>query len=150
MPPSSLIVFIRLLGTLLSALPLGVLDLGLDAQVEAASWEDDNEHPSADTALQSIFSSVDKRTQRKLQEIMSPAYLDLLLRLTQQYPQLLSDVLCLLMILNISWPTLKHQVFNTLLLYNGGGIAHQIYREYVRQSPLGCEKNLMGINNLFC
>ncbi|KAG1853116.1 hypothetical protein F4604DRAFT_2044608 [Suillus subluteus] len=43
------------------------------------------------------------------------------------------------------WPTRNDKILSTLLLYGGGGLVHEIYRKYVRNSPLGKDENMSSL-----
>ena len=39
-----------------------------------------------------------------------------------------------------TWPSSREQIFNIVLATTGGGLVREVYRELVRQSPLGKEE----------
>lgn len=75
----------------------------------------------------------------------SQDHLNSLLKPAQQHPELLSELVSMLLSLNLAWPSRKEKVLTTLLLYGGGGLVREIYREYVRATPLGRDENLSSL-----
>ncbi|KIK27397.1 hypothetical protein PISMIDRAFT_93249 [Pisolithus microcarpus 441] len=154
LPLPSLTVYIQLLRALLSALPVHAFDPPLPDST-TPTWEEDgdDEHVAGDTTVSYSAQSLpvlDARTRKRLQTLPSGPHLNTLLKLTHQHPQLLPDMVALLVALHIVWPTAKDEVLGTLLLYGGGGLVREIYRDQVRPTPLGRDENIdtiKGTNN---
>ncbi|KAG1807345.1 uncharacterized protein BJ212DRAFT_1213533, partial [Suillus subaureus] len=68
--------------------------------------------------------------------IPSPSHLNALLKAAQHDRGALPDLVSWHVNLCTVWPTRKDKILSTLLLYGGGGLVHEIYRDYVRNSPL--------------
>ncbi|KAF9234160.1 HECT-domain-containing protein [Melanogaster broomeanus] len=139
LPLSSLRAYLQLVSGLLSALPTHALEppLPQNSQTQPASWADDSDSDSerpAHVIVVSSFTSrpvlpvLDARTQKRLQILPSPTHLNSLLKVAQQHRDLLPDL-----------------VLGTLLLYGGGGFVREIYRDYVRVTPLGRDEHLSSL-----
>jgi len=157
LPLSSLSVYIQFLAALLSALPIHAFDpLRSDSKAELTSWDADSDadedDPTPGAAVPQLgLPILDAKTRKKLQTLPSPSHLHTLLKLTQQHRRLLPDVVVFLVSLNIMWPATKDKVLSTLILYGGGGLVREIFRDQVRATPLGRNENmaaLMGTINL--
>lgn len=150
LPVLSLKVYLQLLSALLNVLPPHALEppLAQDSQT-TASWADDSdsdsEHPGNVLNARSPLPVLDSRTRKRLQTLPSPTHLNSLLKLAQQHPTLLLDLVSMILSLNIVWPSRKDKVLTTLLLYGGGGLVREIYRGYVRTTPLGRDENLSSL-----
>ncbi|KAI6123405.1 HECT-domain-containing protein [Pisolithus croceorrhizus] len=149
LPLPTLTAYIQLLRALLSALPVHALDPPLPDS-KSPTWEEDSdvddEHvPGGPAIPRAALPVLDARTRKKLQTLPSGAHLNTLLKLTHQHPQLLPDMVALLVTLHIVWPTAKDEVLGTLLLYGGGGLVREIYRDQVRPTPLGRDDNIVTI-----
>lgn len=154
LPLPSLAAYIQLLRALLSALPVHALDPPFpDSKAQSLSWEDDSDRDDDDNGhvpgglvvSHSVLPVLDARTRKKLQTLPSSSHLNTLLKLTRQHHQLLPDIVALLMALNIVWPAAKDKVLGTLLLYGGGGLVREIYRDEVRPTPLGRDENIVTV-----
>ncbi|KAG2040580.1 hypothetical protein BDR03DRAFT_857756, partial [Suillus americanus] len=78
--------------------------------------------------------------------IPSPSHLNALLNAAQHDRGALPDlVVSWLVNLRTVWPTRKDKILSTLLLYGGGGLVHEIHRDYVRNSPLGKDENMSSL-----
>ncbi|KAI6097077.1 HECT-domain-containing protein [Pisolithus sp. B1] len=135
-PPSivTIATYIQLLRALLSSLPAGTLDPPLPDPKLPSLGDDRNAH--------AVLPVLDMRTRRGLQALPSSPHLSVLLNHARQHPQLLPDVVGLLMALNIVWPTAKDNIFETLLRHGGGGMVHEIYRDQLHSTSLGSDENI--------
>ncbi|KAF8428416.1 HECT-domain-containing protein [Boletus edulis BED1] len=151
LPVSSLKAYLQLLSALLNGLPPHALEppMPRDSQTPLTSWADDgdsdSERPAAIIALRSALPALDARTRKRLQTLPSPTHLNSLLKPAQQHPELLSELVSMLFSLILVWPSRKDKILTTLLSYGGGGLVREIYREYVRTTPLGRDENLSSL-----
>ncbi|KAG1720932.1 HECT-domain-containing protein [Suillus lakei] len=134
LPLSSLKTYLQLMTASLSVLPVHALDLpsASDARAPAMSWADDGDSES-------------EQPQKRLQILPSPTHLNALLKAAQHDRGALPDLVSWLVNLCTVWPTRKDKVLGTLLLYGGGGLVREIYRDYVRNSPLGKDENMSSL-----
>ena len=147
LPPSSLAIYIQFITALFSALPLHVLG-SVPSEAGSTSWDEESD-TEEDRPPESGAVVLDAKAQKKLE--MFPSHLMTLLKITHQHRRLLPDMVIFLVSLNIAWPAMKDKVLGALLLYGGGGLVREIFREQVRVTPLGRTDNmvtLMGTSNL--
>lgn len=155
LPVSSLKAYLQLLSALFDVLPPHALEppLPQDSQTPPTSWADDSEsdseHSANIIASRSALPLLDPRTRKRLQLLPSPTHINSLLNCAQQHLELLSDLVSMLLRLNLVWPSRKDKVLTTLLLYGGGGLVREIYREYVRTTPLGRDENLSSLMGMY-
>lgn len=153
LPVSSLKAYFQLLSALLNVLPPHALEppLPQDSQTPT-SWADDSdsdsERPIDIIASRSALPPLDSRTRKRLQTLPSSSHLNSLLKRAQNHPELLSDLVSMLFSLDLVWPSRKDKVLTTLLLYGGGGLVREVYREYVRATPLGRDENISSLTGM--
>ncbi|PCH39963.1 HECT-domain-containing protein [Wolfiporia cocos MD-104 SS10] len=83
---------------------------------------------------------LDKRTRTRLQTYPSPQHLTVLLAAARQASQPILIAFC--STLTTIWASRKDKVLTALVAYNGGGIIRELYRLYIRSSPLGQDDQL--------
>jgi ubiquitin-protein ligase E3 C len=140
----------------LSVLPVHALDPPSDIRFPNSSWADDSDSESQEPQVTVVtsFSQVprlpplDARTQKRLQTLPSPTHLNALLKAAQHDRGALPDLVAWLVSLWTIWPTRRDKILSTLLLYGGGGLVREIWRDYVRSSPLGKEENMSSLMGL--
>ncbi|KAG1858820.1 HECT-domain-containing protein [Suillus subluteus] len=155
MPLSSLKTYLQLMTASLSILPVHALDppSASDTRAPAMSWADDGDSESEQPQVTVVTSfaptprlpPLDARTQKRLQTLPSPSHLNALLKAVQHDRGALPDLVSWLVNLYTVWPTRKDKILSTLLLYGGGGLVREIYRDYVRNSPLGKDENMTSL-----
>ncbi|KAG0694768.1 HECT-domain-containing protein [Suillus ampliporus] len=155
LPLSSLKTYLQLMTASLSILPVHALDIPStsDARAPAMSWGDDGDSDSEQPQVTVVSSfeplprlpPLDTRTQKRLQILPSPMHLNALLKAAQHDRGALPDLVSWLISLCNIWPTRKDKILTTLLLYGGGGLVREIYRDYVRSSPLGKDENMASL-----
>jgi ubiquitin-protein ligase E3 C len=124
-----------------------------DTRAPAMSWDDDGDSESEQPQVTVVTSFVptptlsplDARTQKRLQTLPSPSHLNALLKAVQHDRGALPDLVSWLVNLYTVWPIRKDKILSTLLLYGGGGLVREIYRDYVRNSPLGRDENMSSL-----
>ncbi|KAG2038220.1 hypothetical protein BDR03DRAFT_999556 [Suillus americanus] len=155
LPLSSLKTYLQLMTASLSILPVHALDppSPSDTRAPAMSWADDGDSESEQPQVVVVTSfaptprlpPLDARTQKRLQTLPSPSHLNALLKAAQHDRGALPDLVLWLVNLYTVWPTRKDKILSTLLLYGGGGLVREIYRDYVRNSPLGKDENMSSL-----
>ena len=143
----SLEAYLRLLTTLLNALPARALDppapdssawqpLGDDSDLEL----DADGQPDNQDAIVNI--PIDPRTRKRLQSLPSPSHLSALLRRTWDTPAIIGFVVALIAV----WPSRKEEIMAALLAERGAGPVYvaQIYHTYIRDSAIGEDGNYNG------
>lgn len=159
LPTPALDTFLRLQAFLMNSLPVHALD-PRDAKsrskkgVPSSEWHDDSD---SDSELDGIrveavasfpeappappLPKVEPRTRKKLDAITSPKDLGALLTTSMRHPQTLPSLVTFFFALTSVWPSQKDKVLSTVVVCTGGGLVRQLYREYVRTSPLGRDEN---------
>jgi len=140
----------------LNVLPVHALDPPSDVRRPNMSWADDSDSESQEPQVTIVASflqvqrppQLDARTQKRLQTLPSPTHLNALLKAVQQHRGALPDLVAWLVSLWTIWPTRRDKILSALLLYGGGGLVREIYRDYVRSSPLGKDENMSSLMGL--
>ncbi|OAX36693.1 HECT-domain-containing protein [Rhizopogon vinicolor AM-OR11-026] len=153
LPLPSLKAYLQLMTASLSVLPVHALDPPSDVRPPNSFWADDSDSETHEPQVTVVasFSQVqrlpqlDARTQKRLQTLPSPTHLNALLKAAQQHRDALPDLVAWLVSLWTIWPTRRDKILSTLLLYGGGGLVREIWRDYVRSSPLGKEGNMSSL-----
>jgi ubiquitin-protein ligase E3 C len=88
-----------------------------------APWVDDSDsdsgHPTAIIASRPPLPPLDSRTRKRLQILPSPTHINMLLKLAQQHPEILSDLVSMLLSLNLVWPSRKDKARRESFVSNG-------------------------------
>ncbi|KAF8182521.1 HECT-domain-containing protein [Pholiota molesta] len=85
--------------------------------------------------------TIDVKTMKRLEKIISQPHLTALITATQAKPGLFPHLIAYLFALTASWPSAQEQILNVVLASTGGGLVRELYRDLVRRSPLGKEEN---------
>ena len=135
--------YLQLLTVLLNALPISTLDPSAAAPQRAPhASEDDDSDSEAHAHILAIPSAphpaLDPRTLKRLSTLPEPSFISSLLALTKTYPSIQLHLITFLLALNAVWPSRKDQVLGAAGIYaSGGGLVRELYRGYIRGSPLG-------------
>ena len=84
---------------------------------------------------------IDDKTVKRFQNIIAAPHLTSIISSTRFKPTLLPHLVQYLFTLMTTWPSSRDQILNIVLATTGGGLVRELYRELVRQSPLGKEEN---------
>ncbi|GBE82990.1 HECT-domain-containing protein [Sparassis latifolia] len=153
LPARSFDTYLQLTAALMNSLPTQALEPPEKKQETSSHWADGDD--ADDEPRVSVVSSfdaklqlpqLDGRTLKRLQTLPSPQHLNSLLAATQSRSSR-SDLLSFLFALTTVWPTRRDKVLSTVFAYNGGGLVREIYRSYVRGSPLGREDDAGSMTN---
>jgi ubiquitin-protein ligase E3 C len=166
LPAAALDTYLHLLTALMNALPINSLDPPLPGSSKSnqkqyiKSWaEEDSDsdtessHTIARVAIVDSFEpkptlpQLDPRTQKRLTTIPDVKHLNALLTASHRHPQTQLSLVSFFLSLGTIWPGRKERVLSTLVVYTGGGLVRELYRGFVRASPLGRDDNpgaLMG------
>lgn len=118
-------------------------------------WADDDSDDEADTLVEVVSSfeakppplaPLDERTRKRLQTLPSSDHISTLLRASQN-DKLTPAVVAFCFALVTVWPTRRDKVLSTMVAYNRGGLVREIYRNYVRSSPLGRDDSYAEITS---
>ncbi|KAI0926648.1 hypothetical protein AcV5_007383 [Taiwanofungus camphoratus] len=145
LPSTSFDAYLQLAAALMNSLPTHALEPPEDKQDIARHWADDDESDEESPTLVTVVTSfeprpqlprLDSRTRTRLQALPSVQHLNALLTAAQTKPSRLS-LIAFCFALTIIWPSRRDKVLSTVAAFNGGGIVRELYRLYVRNSPLG-------------
>ncbi|KAF8344487.1 HECT-domain-containing protein [Amanita rubescens] len=135
--------YLQLLTALLNSLPISTLDPSAAAprRVSHASEGDDSDSETPAHVLAMLSAphpALDPRTLKRLSTLPEPSFISSLLGLTKTYPSIQLHLITFLLALNAVWPSRKDQVLGAAGIYaSGGGLVRELYRGYIRSSPLG-------------
>ncbi len=135
--------YLQLLTALLNSLPISTLDPSAATPQRASHASEgddsDSEAPAHVLAMASApHPALDPRTLKRLSTLPEPSFISSLLGLTKTYPSIQLHLITFLLALNAVWPSKKDQALGAAGIYaSGGGLVRELYRGYIRSSPLG-------------
>ena len=83
------------------------------------------------------LSTVDEKTLKRLNAIVSAQHLKSIIRIATSDPAGFPQIISYLFAITVAWSSSRGQIIDTILASTNGGLAREIYRELVRGSPLG-------------
>lgn len=156
--------YLRLIAALLNTIPSNALeppstDLGVGTVAPSTTaWtadsdESDDEERATTVHVVSSFASApvavtkpkahipkfDARTYKRLAILPAPEHITSLLAASQHVSSTRPALFTLVLALISVWPARRDKVLTAVLAHSGGGIARELYRGWVRSSPLGRE-----------
>jgi ubiquitin-protein ligase E3 C len=144
---SSITTLLTLFTSLINALPVQALDPPERNNIaQPSAYDSDDESPilvtvaSSSTPAPQPLVPLDPRTRKRLQTIVAGAHIKSLLSVTQNHPSARSALYDFLLALCTVWPTRSDSVLTSIIV-TGPGIFRELYRGYVRSSPLGKDDN---------
>ncbi|KAI0632541.1 HECT-domain-containing protein [Trametes polyzona] len=152
LPPPAFATYLQLAALLMNALPTNALEPRENKPGTAANWGDDDTDDESETQVTVVNSfeprqslpQLDEKTRKRLQTLPSSDHIASLLRAGQSQT-LLPHVISFCFALSTVWPTRRDKVLTTIMAYNKGGLVREIYRAYVRRSPLGRDDSFSEI-----
>ena len=150
LPFASLTALLNLLAAVMRSLPTGVLGPNSSAAAGKRVAESESDSDSEDPAHISPANRVplprlDERTLKRLQTLPTPTHISSLIRATQSHSMLRIALCDFLFALCTVWPLRSDSVLSTAVVSTGGGFVRELYRSYVRSSPLGKEVSLITL-----
>jgi ubiquitin-protein ligase E3 C len=159
LPSASLIALLSLLAAVMRSLPIGALGPNLSTatgkQVAESESDSDSEEPihiSVSSVNRVSLPRLDERTAKRLQTLPSPTHISSLIRATQNHTMSRIAFCDFLFALCSAWPLRSDSVLSTIVVSTSGGFVRELYRAYVRSSPLGKDVSLgtlLGMSSLF-
>ncbi|KAI1794750.1 HECT-domain-containing protein [Ganoderma leucocontextum] len=142
--PPAFATYLQLCALLINALPTHALEppqAKTDAVRNWADYDSDSEEETRVEVVDSFQPKVqlpplDDRTRKRLLAIPAADHITSLLRASQN-PALLDPLISFSLGLSTVWPSRRDKVLSTIVAYNRGSLVKEIYRAYVRSSPLG-------------
>jgi len=132
----------------MSTLPNGVLEpkssVAAGKQVAESESDSDSEsvHLSVSPAALVPLPRLDERTSKRLQTLTTPTHINSLIRATHNHTASRVALCDFLFALCSVWPLRVDSVLSTIVVATSGGFVRELYRGYVRSSPLGKEVGL--------
>ncbi|KAI0755393.1 HECT-domain-containing protein [Daedaleopsis nitida] len=144
LPPSAFAHYLQLSALLMNALPTHALEPPEDKPDATKNWADDDSDDERETRVEVVSSfepkhllpQLDDRTRKRLLTLPSPEHMNTLLKATQS-ERLLPAIIAFCFALNTVWPARRDKVLGAMVVHNRGGLMRDLYRGYVRSSPLG-------------
>ena len=112
------------------------------AESESDSDSEESTHISVTSVNRVSLPRLDERTAKRLQTLPSPTHISSLIRATQNHATSRIAFCDFLFALCSAWPLRSDGVLSTIVVSTGGGFVRELYRGYVRSSPLGKDVSL--------
>ena len=150
LPSESLTTLLNLLAAVMRSLPIGVLGLNSSAaagkRVAESESDSDSEDPAQISPVNQFpLPQLDERTLKRLQTLPTPTHISSLIRATQSHSMSRIALCDFLFALCTVWPLRSDSVLSTAVASTSGGFIRELYRGYVRSSPLGKEVSLVTL-----
>ncbi|KAI8978888.1 HECT-domain-containing protein [Trametes punicea] len=150
LPPLAFATYLQLGALLMNALPTHALEPREDKP--AKNWADEDTDDESETQVTVVNSfepkpqlpRLDEKTRKRLQTLPASDHITSLLRASHNQT-LIPGLISFCFALSTVWPTRRDKVLTTIMAYNRGGLVREIYRSFVRKSPLGRDSNLSEI-----
>ena len=151
LPAASLTALLHLMARVMSTLPIGALEppssVSNNKQVaisesDSDSDEEDMTHGSASVSNPVPLPRLDERTLKRLQTLPSTTHIGSVIRATQSHTSTRIALCDFFFALCIVWPSRAEPVLSTAVVSTSGGLVRELYRSYVRSSPLGGDDSL--------
>lgn len=154
LPPAAFATYLQLAALLMNALPTNALEPAASKPGAASNWADDDSDDETETTVTVVSSfesrdalpQLDEKTRKRLLTLPSSEHIASLLRAGQSQA-LLPHVISFCFALSTVWPTRRDKVLTTFMAYNKGGLVREIYRGFVRRSPLGRDDSFADITS---
>ena len=150
LPPAALSTYLRLSIVLFNEFPTNFRSASSRATKTTKrinSYQSDSDDvPSTRVKVVAKFSTapplpqVDDKTMKRFQNIIAAPHLTSIISATRSNSALFPLLVQYLFTLMTTWPSSREQILNIVLATTGGGLVREVYRELVRQSPLGKEE----------
>ncbi|PFH45540.1 hypothetical protein AMATHDRAFT_71617 [Amanita thiersii Skay4041] len=155
LPEQSISSYLYILTLLLHSFPISLLDpsSGSTDKLAAAATktvrvddgeESDSEHATSRAPVTTHLDpplTIDARTLKRLRMLSDSSHITSLLAFTKSHPSMLPQVIAFLLSSAVVWPATREQVLSVVGAHSGGGMVRELYRGYVRSSPLGRDEN---------
>ncbi|EJF56635.1 HECT-domain-containing protein [Dichomitus squalens LYAD-421 SS1] len=152
--PPAFATYLQLCALLMNALPTHALEPPEDKRDAARNWADGESEDEEETTVEVVSSfepkqrlpPLDDRTRKRLLIIPASDHITSLLRASQN-ENLLQPVVAYSLALSTVWPSRRDRVLSAIVMYNRGSLVKEIYRTFVRSSPLGRDDAQSEISN---
>ena len=150
LPPPALSTYLRLSISLFNEFPTDFVSASSRAAKKTKRVDnyqsDSDDVSSTRVKVVANFSTpppvpqVDDKTVKRFQNVIAAPHLTSIISATRSKPSLFPHLVHYLFTLMTTWPSSREQILNIVLATTGGGLVREVYRELVRQSPLGKEE----------
>ncbi|KAJ8508844.1 hypothetical protein ONZ45_g8914 [Pleurotus djamor] len=135
LPRPSLEAYAALLAALITNLPVNALTT--KHALEASGHDSDGDQPDVSRPR---LTPLDARTSKRLDVLFSPSHIKSIITCLQSREHLVH----LLLAITLCSSSQRDDVLRAVLVNTGGGLVRELYRFYVRSSPLGKDSE-MGV-----
>ncbi|KAA1475594.1 HECT-domain-containing protein [Dentipellis sp. KUC8613] len=151
---ASLEAYLSLLSALMNSLPTHALEPpspGSAASKGKRALDSDSDSDSEagpeleTTAPAPVLPQLDSRTLKRLQTLPSISHISMLSAASQRHAATRPRLYDFLFALCTVWPARVDGVLGALVASTGGGLVRELYRGYVRTSPLGRDDNASAL-----
>jgi hypothetical protein len=158
LPAASLTALLHLMARIMSTLPPMALEppSAVSNRKQVAIAESDSDSDSEDLAHGSASVSnpvplprLDERTLKRLQTLPSPTHISSIVRATQSHDPARIALCDFFFALCTVWPSRADPVLSTVVVSTNGGLVRELYRGYVRGSPLGGDDSLATLQGTY-
>ena len=144
LPAASLTTLLHLMARIMTTLPTGALEppLSVSNGKQVTISENDSDSDQDDlTRVASVtrvpLPQLDERTLKRLQTLPSATHISSVIRATQSHTSSRIALCDFFFSLCTVWPSRADPVLSTVVVSTNGGLVRELYRSYVRSSPLG-------------
>ena len=147
LPAASLTSLLHLMARVMSTLPIGALEPrtsdsnnGKQVAITESDSDSDSEdltHASSSVSSHVTLPQLDERTLKQLQKLPTTNHIGSLIRATQSHNSARIALCDFFFALCTVWPSRTNPVLSTVVVSTSGGLVRELYRGYVRSSPLG-------------
>lgn len=140
--------YLELISNIFSQLPVGSLGAKSTSKHED-KWDSDSDDDLrvAPNATSIPLPSIDPKTAVRLRTLHSTLHLQGLMTASTRLPDLGESVIKFLVNLCAVWPSKRDSILTTLSVNNGAIVIKQLWRDTVRDSPLGTSDNPRDLTN---
>ena len=153
LPSPSLTALLNLLAAVMRSLPNAALGPNSSGAAGKQVTESESDSDLEDSPVNRVpLPRSDERTLKRLQTLPTPTHIGSLIRATQSHTSSRIALCDFLFALCSAWPLRSDSVLSTVVVLTGGGFVRELYRGYVRSTPLGREvglTSLLGMSPLF-
>ena len=156
LPGPALETYLQLLTAIMNTLPVSSFNPPSSCSKEASSWvqdSDSEDEPSPHVAVVGSFEpkapllQLDTRTKKRLTILPDTKHINALIMASRRYPGTQISLISFILGLGAIWQGSKEKMSSTVVAHTGGGLVRELYRGWVRASPLGRDDSpseLMG------
>ncbi|KAH9925375.1 HECT-domain-containing protein [Epithele typhae] len=153
LPTPAFATYLQLTALLMNALPTLALEPPENKTNTTRNWGDEDEDEEPDTQVEVVASfqpkvelpQLDEKTRKRLQTLPSPDHITTILRASDK-PGLLQPIVEFCFALSTVWPTRRDKVLNTMVACSRGALVRDIYRQFVRSTPLGRDETYAEVS----